>query len=388
MLSGCSLSSPSTTLPTPTVLPTLKAYRGNQPRATSDLLSWHSSLQPEAADEPLLPVVDPHHHLFNTPADRLYYTREDLTRDVSGGHRIMGTVYVAAYAAGWRSDGPQAMRSVGEVERIVELSKTPLILPATDCTLAAGIVSDVDLSLGDAVGPVLDAHVAAGDHRLRGVRHYLTYHEGELSRFIPNAPQHVMADPEFRKGFGHLERHALSFDALVYHTQLQELRQLAAAFPKTTIVLNHIGMPIGVLDYSSRRAEVQRQWTRDMRALATLPNVVVKLGGLGMPILGFGFDQADRPATTEELVKTWRPWIETCIEIFGPQRCMLESNFPVDKQSCGYTQLWNALKRVTRQYSSSERRHLLYGTACQTYRLPDLQARCEQAVGLAPPRPR
>lgn len=355
------------------------SYRGNQHRPTKDLLAWHALAPVEPALEPGLPIVDPHHHLFNTEAQPLYWRREDMAQDLAGGHRVLGTVYVAAYGAGWRSDGPEPLRSVGEVERIVQLSAQPLPTPQGPCRLAAGIVSDVNLSLGDAAAEVLDAHVAASDGRLRGVRYYTTYHDGALSRFIPNAPRQLMADAAFRRGFALLERHRLSFDALVYHTQLRELAALADAFPRTTIVLNHVGMPVGVLDFAAQRSAVRRQWEQDMRLLAQRPNVVVKVGGMGMPIFGFGFEQGERPAATQALVQAWQPLVQVCIEAFGPARCMLESNFPVDKQSCGYTQLWNAFKLATGGLSASERKWLFYGAACQAYRLPELQAACEAA---------
>ena len=355
------------------------AYRGNQHRPTKDLLAWHSLAPREAAQEPRLPIVDPHHHLFNTAAQPLYYQREDLESDLAGGHRVLGTVYVAAYGAGWHGDGPPALRSVGEVERIVRLSAQTLHTPIGPCELAAAIVSDVDLALGDGIAPVLEAHVQAGDGRLRGVRHYTTYADGALSKFIPNAPRHLMADAGFRRGLALLERHRLSFDALVYHTQLRELAALADAFPRTTMVLNHVGMPVGVLDFATQRTEVRRQWEQDLRALAQRPNVVVKVGGMGMPIFGFGFEHGERPATTDALVQAWQPLMQVCIEAFGPARCMLESNFPVDKQSCGYTQLWNAFKLATAGLSASERRSLFYRSACQAYRLPELQAACDAA---------
>lgn len=374
-VAGC--SAPPTN---PAVSSGPKEYRGNQHRSTADLLEWQALTSPEAAPEPGLPIVDPHHHLFNTATDRLYYRREDMERDLSGGHKVVGTVYVAAYGAGWRKDGPEGMRSVGEVERIVRLSETPLSTPLGTCNLAAGIVSDVDLGLGDRVGEVLEAHVAAGAGRLRGVRHYTTYHDGSLSKFIPNAPRHVMADSGFRRGFAQLKQYGLSFDALVYHTQLHELAELADAFPDTPIVLNHVGMPVGVLEFSSQRSEVRRQWDADMRRLASRSNVRVKVGGMGMPIFGNGFEYGEKPAQTQALVQAWQPLIEVCIGAFGPQRCMFESNFPVDKQSCGYVQLWNAFKRATRSYSASERQALFYRTACQTYGLPKLEVACDAAA--------
>ncbi|SDZ70786.1 Predicted metal-dependent hydrolase, TIM-barrel fold [Variovorax sp. YR266] len=356
------------------------AYRGNQHRPTRDLLDWHSRLPPEPAREPELPIVDAHHHLFGTAADRLYYRREDLQQDLASGHRVLGTVYVAAYGAGWRTSGPPALRSVGEVERIVQLSAAPLSTPHGTCQLAAGIVSDVDLSLGDGVGELLEAHVAAGSERLRGVRYYATYHDGSLAKFIPNAPRNIMADSSFRRGFAMLERFGLSFDALVYHTQLSELAALADAFPHTPIVLNHAGIPVGVLDFEPKQTAVRKDWVKDLRALAQRPNVRIKVGGMGMPIFGFGFEAGEKPAETQALVRAWQPLMEICIEAFGPQRCMLESNFPVDKQSCSYVQLWNAFKLATGAFSPQERQALFYRTTCRTYGLPELESTCDAAV--------
>lgn len=352
-------------------------YRGNQHRPTRELLEWHVNNPKDVVREPGLPIVDPHHHLFGTGTEALYYRREDMENDLASGHKIVGTLYVAAYGAGWRTDGPPAMRSVGEVERIVALSASPLSTPQGPCRLAAGIVSDVNLSLGDGVNEVLQAHVAAGKNRLRGVRHYATYHDSELSKFIPNAPKNMLGDSTFRRGFALLDRYGLSYDALVYHTQLQELTALADAFPRTPIVLNHVGMPVGVLGFQSQKAAVRQEWARDMRALGARPNVRVKVGGMGMPIFGFGFESGAMPASTQNLVEAWKPLMDVCLETFGPNKCMLESNFPVDKQSCGYVQLWNAFKQATSGLSVSERQALFYRTACQTYQLPELEAACD-----------
>ena len=167
-----------------------------------------------------------------------------------------------------------------------------------------------------------------------------------------------------------LTRFGLSFDAWVYHPQLGELRDLANLFPATPIIVNHVGGLIGVEDYRRGRIAQIASWRRDLQGLAALPNVSIKIGGLGMPVFGFGFEHAQRPATSAELAQAWRPLIEMCIESFGPGRCMFEGNFPVDKQSCGYTELWNAFKLATRHLSPDERSDLFHRTACRVYRLP------------------
>jgi L-fuconolactonase len=155
----------------------------------------------------------------------------------------------------------------------------------------------------------------------------------------------------------------------MYHTQLAELRDLADAFPDTRIVLNHVGGAIGIGPYAARRRHVFAAWSAAIRELSHCPNLHIKLGGLGMRLFGFGFHERDEPPDSATLAAAWRPYIETCVEAFGPQRCMFESNFPVDKASCGYTELWNAFKRITAAWSPSERAALFHDTAARFYRL-------------------
>jgi predicted TIM-barrel fold metal-dependent hydrolase len=215
---------------------------------------------------------------------------------------------------------------------------------------------------------------------LRGVRHHATYVEGTVGSLIKDPPKpRLLADSAFRRGFAWLDRFGLSFDAWIYHTQLGELADLADAFPNTPIILDHVGAVIGVAEFSSQRTAVFADWEKGMCALAARPNVCVKVGGMGMPVFGFGFEYAERPATSAALVDVWQPFIDVCIDSFGPERCMLESNFPVDKQSCGYLELWNAFKRATRSLTQGEREHLFYRTACRTYRLPELEQACDRA---------
>jgi predicted TIM-barrel fold metal-dependent hydrolase len=348
-------------------------FRGNRPRSVLELRDWHGRSPRESALEPDLPILDAHHHLYGAETDSQHYRVEDLAQDLASGHRVIGTIYVEAFGSGWRDDGPPSLRSVGEVEQIVRLSAEPLAIRQGPCELAAGIVSNVDLTLGDSVAAVLEAQVSAGQGRLRGVRHHATHDDGRVGRFTHNAPRLLLADKQFRQGFAWLERFGLSFDALVFHTQIAEVAELADAFPQTRIVLNHVGIVIGVAEYTPGRASILAAWERDMRALAARPNVSVKIGGMGMLLCGFGFESADRPATSRELVQAWQPFIDVCVDAFGPRRCMLESNFPVDKQSCAYAELWNAFKLATRRWSRDERSDLFYRTACRAYRLPALE---------------
>ncbi|MCC6196876.1 MAG: amidohydrolase family protein [Burkholderiales bacterium] len=349
-------------------------YRGSFPRSSREAKAWHARAAAVTALEPRLPIVDAHHHLFGSLADTVHYPLEDLTRDLACGHRVLATVYVEAYESGWRTSGPEALRPVGEIDAIVALTRTPLPTPQGSCEVAAGIVGYADLTLGDEVADVLQAQKVAGEGRLRGVRHRAATDDGTVGRFIKDRPRpHLLLEPGFRRGFAHLERCGLSFDAWLYHTQLHELVDLADAFPNTIIVVDHVGAPMGVAEWRPKRLEVLAQWERDLRALAARPNVCVKIGGMGMVVFGFGFEHSDRAPTAVELARSWQPLIDVCIDAFGTHRCMFESNFPPDQQSCSYVELWNAFKLATRTLTDWERCDLFYRTACRTYRLPELE---------------
>lgn len=355
-------------------------YRGSQPRSTTELGDWHARAEAATALEPALPIVDPHHHLFGSPDDRLFYELGDLQRDLDSGHRIIGTVYVEAYDSGWRETDPEEMRPVGETEKIVGLTAAPVQTRTGECQVAAGIVCHADLTLGDNVADVLAAHVAAADGRLRGLRHRTATVEGNIACVTPGMPRaHLLVDADFHRGFAQLEAFDLSFDAWIYHTQIGELVDLADAFPNTTIVINHIAAPIGVAEFSGRRTETLQEWEAGIKALAERPNTRMKIGGMGMPILGYGFELRETPASATEMAQAWQLRIATCIEVFGTDRCMFESNFPVDKQSGSYCEVWNAFKLATQGASPKERSDLFYRTACRTYRLPALEALGDQA---------
>lgn len=348
-----------------------QAFRGNNPRTTEALKAWHAGAPREDALAPELPIVDAHHHLYGQAQDALHYRLQDLKEDIPGGHNVFATVYVAAYSSGWYPSGPEALRPVGEVAFIAGLSREPIPHPQGTCQLAAGIVSYADLRLGDDVAAVLQAQLAAGEGRLRGVRHQVARVDGPVGRFNAHPPEwRLLADPAFRRGAAQLARHGLGFDAWAYHTQLGELADFAHALPDLPIVVNHAGGLIGVAEHRAAHPDAPARWRQDLRALAACPNVHMKIGGLGLPVHGFGFENGPRPAGSAELARAWQPTIDACLEAFGPQRCLFESNFPVDKQSCGYTELWNAFKIATRALSPHERDHLFHRTACRVYRLP------------------
>jgi predicted TIM-barrel fold metal-dependent hydrolase len=161
----------------------------------------------------------------------------------------------------------------------------------------------------------------------------------------------------------------LSFDAWLFHPQIGELADLARAFPDTRIVLDHCGGPIGLGSYAARRDEIFALWKKSIQQIAACPNVSVKLGGLAMCLLGYDFHQRPAPPSSEQLAAAWNPYIETCIEAFGPGRAMFESNFPPDKGQCSYQVIFNAFKRIAAQYSEAEKTALFSKTAEEFYQL-------------------
>src|SRR5262245_60140401 len=320
--------------------------------------------------EPDLPIVDAHHHLWDRRGWR--YLFDDLLADIrSSGHTIAATVFMQCLAM-HRAHGPEALRPVGETEfvnGVAAMAASGIYGPARIC---AGIVGRADLRLGAAVEEVLTAHIRVGGGRFRGIR-FITTWDAEASLVNPLAavPSGLLADATFRAGFARLAPLELSFDAWLFHPQLDELTDLARAFPGTRICLNHVGGVLGIGPYAGKRNEVFTRWSRSIQALAGCPNVVVKLGGLGMRINGFGFERSADPPSSETLAAAWRPYVETCIDAFGVERAMFESNFPVDKGSYSYGAGWNAFKRLAQGASAAEKTALFGGTATRFYRLEE-----------------
>jgi predicted TIM-barrel fold metal-dependent hydrolase len=267
----------------------------------------------------------------------------------------------------YRAHGPEALQPVGETEfvnGVAAMSASGHYGPTRIC---AGIVSHADLRLGARVREVLEAHLAASS-RFRGIR-FSTAVDDDVPLTPTRPPKEIMGDASWREGFAQLQPLGLTFDALLFHTQIPELIELAHEFPQTLIVLNHVGCPIGVGPYATKRDEVFADWSKSIQALSRCDNVTVKLGGLGMHVFGFDFDKRGTPATSEELADAWRPYVETCIAAFGTDRAMFESNFPVDKISCSYKVIWNAFKRLTAGASADEKRALFHDTAAGVYGL-------------------
>lgn len=321
--------------------------------------------------EPDLPICDPHHHLWEFRPDGVAprYLMDEFQADLGAGHNIVATVFIECGTM-YKTDGPEALRSVGEMEFANGIAAMSASGMYGKTQVGAGLIGNADLCLGPDVGEVLDALAVAGGGRFRGIRDQANWDASpdiRNGRFVTGP--HAYVDPAFRKGFPELAKRDLSFEAWCFHHQIQELTDLAREFPDTRIVLNHFGGPLGVGPYAGKREEIFASWRDDLAALATCPNVHAKLGGINMDINGFGWHERDRPPTSQALMEANRPYFDHAIECFGVERCMFESNFPVDKTSASYNVLWNAFKRMTADYSADERSALFHDTAVRFYRL-------------------
>jgi len=340
----------------------------------------------EAILEPELPIVDPHHHLWVRPgaptattdpsvhpftrvvARRPRYLLDELLTDLKSGHNVVATVFVQCGAM-YRADGPDALKPVGETEfvnGVAAMTASGIYGPVRAC---AGIVGHADCTLGDRIDEVLEAHMKVSD-RFRGIRHSCSSDPdpavlGPLARQTPG----LYLDDKFRAGYARLAKYGLSFDAWLLEPQLPELIDLVRRFPETPVVLDHVGTPLGIGSYAGKREERFGIWRENIRTLGELPNVNVKLGGLAMAFCNFPSFLSDPAAPSTQLAEEWRPYLEACIEAFGADRCMFESNFPVDLGSCDYATLWNAFKVFAKNYSADEKARLFADTAKRVYRL-------------------
>ena len=314
--------------------------------------------------EPDMPIIDPHHHLWHTrPSGR--YMPEDLYADLYSGHNVVATVFMQC---AWmhRTDGPEAERPAGESEAVAAvatLSETGAYGPARAC---AGIVSYADLRRSD-LDLTLDAHVRAAGRRFRGVRQIAASDPSVVPGYSTREEPGLLRDPAFHRGLRRLGERGFTFDSWNFHTQLPDLLEAARAAPGAAICIDHVGGPLGGGHWRAQHDEVIDDWSRAMRDLARCPNVYVKLGGLGMPVNGYDYHQRQMPPGSEQIARDWRPFIEPCIEWFGPSRCMFESNFPVDKGMVGYAVLWNAFKTIAHGASAETKRDLFFGTARRFY---------------------
>lgn len=295
----------------------------------------------EQALEPDMPICDPHHHLW--PG----FQAEQFLSEMSGGHNILKTVFVESMRNKSESIG---MQPVEETEFVV--NEGTKIKSRTE--IAAGIVGSADLMLGDDVAPILEGHVKAGRGRFRGIR-------------MNNAD--VTTDSKFREGYANLGKFDLSLDTFLSYSKFNELIDLSRTFPDTPIIINHIGRTEGIGAGDDNSEKITKEWKVQMKALSACKNVYVKLGGIGMTHYGFDWYKLPAPPDSMLMAKAMAPYFDYCVEQFGADRCMFESNWPVDRVSSSYTILWNAFKRYTKDFSKSERSALFYDTAVKVYRL-------------------
>lgn len=315
--------------------------------------------------EPGLEIIDPHHHVWDMSGNR--YLLDELLADFNSGHHIIASVHVQCHSM-HRADGPTEMRCVGETEfvnGVAAMSASGAYGPTKVC---AGIIGTADLLLGSRVEQVLQAHINAGGGRFRGIRPSVAWHESAQVRAL-DIPPHILMHKDARKAIACIERFGLSLDLWCFFTQLDEVLDVARNFPGLCIIVNHTGGPVGIGPYQGQQELVFSQWRRNITALAGCPNVVIKIGGLAMRYGGYRFNELAEPPSSDFLVQKWNDYVHAAIDIFGPQRSMFESNFPVDRGMCNYHVLWNAFKKMSRRYTPSERRCLLSETAANIYRI-------------------
>jgi L-fuconolactonase len=321
---------------------------------------WFSQVHEEVID-PSRRIVDPHHHLWPVGGS-LPYGLDQLHGDLNAGHLVEKTVFIEC-GASYRTSGPDHLAPVGETEFVAGES---LRDPAH---IISGIVAHADLRRDD-LDDILEAHTEAGKGLLRGIRDALSRADHPEVLAIPGrAPKDLYKDQNFRRGVAQLGARGLTYDSWHYHYQNSEFLELARAVPTTTMILDHFGTPLGVGPYESQRDEIFAQWKKDIEAIATCSNVVAKLGGLAMPDNGFGWHTADKPPTSSEFIAVQKKYFEHTIECFGPDRCMFESNFPIDRFSMSYTVVWNAFKKMTASFTEDEKDAMFRGTATRIYSL-------------------
>jgi predicted TIM-barrel fold metal-dependent hydrolase len=328
------------------------------------------SLTEEPVLEPERPIVDPHHHLWQRA--RGTYLLPELLADAASGHDIRATVFVQCGEM-YRATGPEGERSLGETEFVTGVAAVSASGRHGSTRACAGIIGMVDLTLARQVDTLLETHSAVAGPRFCGIRNRTAWHPSpEVTSNLVSPPPGPLENPAFSDGARRLARHDLPLDVWCYHTQLPHVVALARAVPELTIVVDHVGGPLGIGPFTGKQAEVFPVWKQRMLELAALPNVRVKLGGLAMYVTGFDFHRRARPPGSEALAQAWRPYVVTCLEAFGAGRCMFESNFPVDKGMCSYRVLWNAFKRLASGAGADEKTALFGGTAMDVYRLDRL----------------
>lgn len=317
--------------------------------------------------EPERPIIDPHHHLWSSASFWGTYELENLWADTGSGHNVEKTIFIDC-RSNYREDGPEHLKPIGETEYVALVAEASAENP-NQATIA-GIVSHANMTLGKGVTEVLEAHEVAGRGRFRGIRHAGPQDTtGTLMNSGSGRPC-PYTRPDFQEGVRTLGEMGYTYDTWHFFMQNQDYLKLAQSAPNTTMILDHFGTPLGAGAYAGKQAEIFEEWSKDIAEIAgTCPNVVAKLGGLAMPDNGFGWDTRETPPTSDEFAEAQRPYYLHTIECFGPDRCMFESNFPVDKLSISYHVLWNGLKKIVADFSEEEKHAMFYGTAARVYRV-------------------
>jgi L-fuconolactonase len=331
---------------------------------------WLTRAKPEPALEPDLPIVDPHLHFWQHKSGYRYFVEEFARDVVDCGHNIEATVFIECNSM-YRAYGPPHLKAVGETEFAVGMAAMAASGKYTTARGAAGIVANADLTLDEGLlRETLEAHREAANGRLRGVRQRAKWDADPIVASPMSAGQRgLFLQPNFRRGMALLAKMGLSFDASIFHPQLSEVVSLARANPNASIVVIHTASPLGFGSYAGKEKQVHADWLAGMKELARCPNVTVKMGGLLMCLGNFDFSQAEVPPSSEQLAMLWRPYIEGCIELLSADRCMVSSNFPVEKAGVTYGAIWNMFKRLTAGCSPDEKEKLYAGTAKRIYRL-------------------
>ena len=323
---------------------------------------WLNQVKEEIV-EPDIRIIDPHHHLWDFPTST--YLVKELQADTSSGHKVEKTIYMEC-GVGYYEEGPEHLRSVGETESVSSHAEESKV---TGGSPIAGIVSRADLRTGDLLDEVLDAHLEVSNGLFRGIRHAGASAEYPDELLIPGAaPRDLFQDENFINGVKLLGRRGFTYDTWHYHYQNKDFIDLVSKVSDTQIILDHFGTPLGVGPYASQKEEIYQEWKKDMKELSMLDNVVMKIGGLAMPDNGFGWDKRSKPATSDEFVEAQRRYYLHVIDCFGPERCMMESNFPVDRRSISYHVLYNGLKKIVSDFSEDEKDQMFYRTAETIYK--------------------
>jgi predicted TIM-barrel fold metal-dependent hydrolase len=325
--------------------------------------------------DPALPMVDPHRHMYDVPGDRhLFFETVETLRE--SGHNFTHTVFIEAHQM-YRDYGPLEMRPVGEVEFANGTAAMAASGVYGPCLISAAIIGHADVRIGAPVKAVLEAEIAAGNGRFRGIRAPLSDHN-EFLEYPPGTPPPAddpLTGTKSLEGLKALSDLGLIYNAGARMNQLGTIAKVAAALPNLRIVLDHMGHPFDMapsrMDSLGKRKEYFATWSRNMAQLVKYPNIVVKVGCLAMnvdPPPG-----THRAFSSEELEEQWRPPIERVFELFGIDRCMFEGDGAGfgSGSVCAYGTLWNAFKRITAKYSPSEKEKLFSANARKYYRIGD-----------------